>query len=96
MARADAGRRGAAGAWQGAQESHGASADIGDGIDAGLPIHPSFDGGAGVAALFIDLDRFKHVNDTGGHAAGDRMLQQVAQLLLNGVRRDDLVARLGR
>lgn len=51
--------------------------------------------GAGLAALFIDLDRFKRVNDTGGHAAGDRMLQQVAQLLLSSVRRDDLVARLG-
>lgn len=51
--------------------------------------------GAGVAALFIDLDRFKQVNDTGGHAAGDRMLQQVAQLLLSSVRRDDMVARLG-
>ncbi|MCR5864085.1 diguanylate cyclase domain-containing protein [Aquincola sp. J276] len=49
----------------------------------------------GVAALFIDLDRFKQVNDTGGHAAGDRMLQHVAELLLRSVRRDDLVARLG-
>lgn len=50
---------------------------------------------AGIAALFIDLDRFKHVNDTGGHAAGDRLLQQVAELLLQSVRRDDMVARLG-
>lgn len=63
-------------------------------FEAGL-VNACQTAGAGVAALFIDLDRFKHVNDTGGHAAGDRMLQQVAQLLLSSVRRDDLVARLG-
>ena len=43
----------------------------------------------------LDIDDFKTVNDTGGHAAGDAVLQAVAQALKSSVRKHDLVARLG-
>lgn len=48
-----------------------------------------------LSLLFIDLDNFKLVNDSCGHAAGDRLLVELAQLLRRCTRQEDLVARLG-
>ena len=48
-----------------------------------------------LAMYYIDLDRFKFVNDTYGHAAGDELLQEVAARLRRNTRRGDVVARLG-
>ena len=51
--------------------------------------------GRAIAVLFIDVDRFKLVNDTYGHTAGDALLARVAAELSGAVRDEDLVARLG-
>lgn len=49
----------------------------------------------GVAAAFLDLDRFKSVNDRFGHEEGDRCLVKVAEALRRALRSDDVIARLG-
>lgn len=52
------------------------------------------DDGAGFGLLYIDVDRFKVVNDSLGHSAGDTVIKQVAQRLATCVREPDVVARL--
>ncbi len=48
-----------------------------------------------LALLFIDLDRFKHINDSLGHLVGDEVLKAVAERLLEHVRKEDTISRLG-
>ena len=51
--------------------------------------------GRSLAIFFMDMDRFKNINDTLGHPVGDRVLQEAARRLQHSVRSSDLVARLG-
>lgn len=51
--------------------------------------------GAECALLYLDLDQFKYVNDTLGHAAGDRLLKECTDLLRKNIREGDLLARFG-
>jgi diguanylate cyclase (GGDEF)-like protein len=48
-----------------------------------------------LAVMFLDLDRFKYINDTHGHAVGDRVLKEVAKRLLGHTRDEDTVCRNG-
>src|SRR6185369_5039973 len=51
--------------------------------------------GKGLVLVFADLDRLKWINDTLGHAEGDRAIQDTALILRNSFRTSDIVARLG-
>ena len=48
-----------------------------------------------ISLLLLDLDRFKPVNDTFGHAVGDQLLQRVSRIMLDNIRETDVVGRLG-
>jgi diguanylate cyclase (GGDEF)-like protein/PAS domain S-box-containing protein len=58
-------------------------------------LHPAAPGAAPLAVICFDLDDFKRINDSRGHAAGDRLLATFGQRLLGLARRSDTVARLG-
>ncbi len=60
-----------------------------------LSMHQSQRTGQKVGVLFIDLDRFKTINDSLGHHVGDGLLRSIAQRLLEAVRGGDTVSRLG-
>ena len=67
------------------------------GFEAELAKRVKYAAGSGltVALLFIDLDRFKDVNDALGHEAGDRLLQRISGLFGTAMRHDDFAARVG-
>lgn len=58
-------------------------------------LHRNRRGKGALALLFIDLDKFKEINDRFGHAGGDTLLQHVSRRILRGVRESDTVARFG-
>src|SRR5439155_19946804 len=66
-------------------------------LQANLPgaIEQARKDGSVLAVLFLDLDRFKHVNDSRGHETGDKLLKTVAQRVRSTVRPEDAVVRMG-
>jgi len=66
-------------------------------VNRQLPAMLSLAAGSGQPFVLaaVDIDYFKQINDTGGHAAGDRVLEQLALMLRENLRTDDLVARIG-
>ncbi|GLQ55951.1 diguanylate cyclase [Devosia nitrariae] len=64
-------------------------------LDDTLKVRAASGDGAGIALLHIDLDRFKQINDTLGHAAGDAVLVHAAKVLRRNAGREDFVARVG-
>nr|WP_315393929.1 EAL domain-containing protein [uncultured Duganella sp.] len=68
---------------------HGLSLRLGEALAAARAA------GHGCAVLFIDIDKFKRVNDSFGHAAGDQMLREIARLLQGLLEEGDLLARFG-
>ncbi|MDB6176957.1 GGDEF domain-containing protein [Paracoccus sp. Z330] len=90
LARESAELRAHTDALTGVRNRRGMEADLGRAFSTTLD-----DEDAGFAIAHIDLDHFKHVNDLLGHAAGDRLLCQVAQVLTQATRGHDTVARCG-
>lgn len=62
---------------------------------AGATVEACREAGDGVAVLMVDLDHFKQINDTWGHATGDHVLKAVADILRNRIRGTDIVGRCG-
>jgi diguanylate cyclase (GGDEF)-like protein/PAS domain S-box-containing protein len=64
-----------------------------DALNQAIPLHQRAD--SALAVLYLDIDRFKHVNDTYGHAAGDVLLKAFAEFLTASLRQTDIVGRFG-
>jgi diguanylate cyclase (GGDEF)-like protein len=85
-----------------AAETHGSATQLADvdplsGLSNRRRLTADLEAGAEapLAAIMIDVDHFKHFNDTNGHAAGDEALRRVASLLADNVRPGDVVYRYG-